>query len=87
MLKNELLSLMNVGSAIYKDLQILGISTVEQLSKADPDELYSRLQAITGKRHDPCVWDVFAAIIHEAQTGEKQPWWQWTKVRKSRLLK
>lgn len=80
--KNELFSLMNVGPATYKDLQTLGISIIEQLSKADPDELYSRLQEITGSPHDPCVWDVFAAIIHEAKTGEKIPWWQWSTVEK-----
>ncbi|GAN29924.1 helix-hairpin-helix domain-containing protein [Legionella pneumophila] len=34
----------------------------------------------------PCVWDVFAAAINEARTGEKQPWWQWTKIRKKRQL-
>lgn len=80
--KNELFSLMNVGPATYKDLEILGISSIQQLSKEEPDELYSRLQKLTGQRHDPCVWDVFAAIIHEAKTGEKTPWWQWTSVRK-----
>jgi len=82
--KNELLYLMNVGPATYKDLDVLGISSIQQLSKANPDELYSRLEAITGHPHDPCVWDVFAAIIHEARTGEKTPWWQWTALRKSR---
>lgn len=87
MQKNELLTLMNVGKATYKDLEVLGIHSIDQLSKADPDELYSRLQKITGQAHDPCVWDVFAAIIHEAKTGEKTPWWQWTTVRKKRKLK
>jgi nucleotidyltransferase/DNA polymerase involved in DNA repair len=86
MQKNELLTLMNVGKATYKDLEILGIRSIDQLSKADPDELYSRLQQVTGHTHDPCVWDVFAAIIHEAKTGEKTPWWQWTAVRKKRKL-
>jgi nucleotidyltransferase/DNA polymerase involved in DNA repair len=86
MQKNELLTLMNVGKATYKDLEILGIRNIEQLSKADPDELYSRLQQLTEHTHDPCVWDVFAAIIHEAKTGEKTPWWQWTAIRKKRKL-
>lgn len=79
---HELLSLKNVGKATLKDLEILGISSIQQLSTADPDELYARLQALTGQKHDPCVWDVFAAIIHEAKTGEKTPWWEWTKIRK-----
>ncbi len=85
--KNELLSLMNVGPATFKDLEILGITNIQQLSEADPDELYSRLAEITGHPHDPCVWDVFAAIIHEAKTGETTPWWQWTAVRKKKVLK
>ncbi len=81
--KHELLSLMNVGPATAKDLEILGIKTIQQLSQTNPDELYSRLQQVTGHTHDPCVWDVFAAIIHEAKTGEKTSWWQWTSLRKN----
>jgi hypothetical protein len=84
--KNELRSLMNVGPAIERDLSLLGITSTAELAKANPDELYERLQKITGKKHDPCVWDVFAAIIHEANTGEKLPWWHWTPIRKNRNL-
>jgi len=85
--KSELRLLMNVGPAVQDDLNLLGITTISQLSQAHPDELYARLQKITGCRHDPCVWDVFAAIIHEANTGEKIPWWHWTKIRKARSCK
>ena len=85
--ENELLQLMNVGPATYKDFQLLGIDSVKSLANASADELYARLQEVTGKTQDPCVWDVFAATIHEAQTGEKQPWWKWTKVRKQRQAK
>ncbi len=81
---NELRSLMNLGPATQKDLALLGITTIAQLAQANPDELYERLQKITEKKHDPCVWDVFAAIIHEANTGEKFPWWHWTPIRKAR---
>ncbi|MBB71471.1 MAG: Mitomycin resistance protein mcrB [Legionellales bacterium] len=76
--------LKNVGPATLKDFEILGINTVAELAEANPDELYQRLQDITGQPHDPCVWDVFAATIHEAQTGERQAWWEWTKIRKRR---
>ena len=82
--KNELLSLMNLGPATQKDLVLLGITTIADLAQANPDELYERLQKITGIKHDPCVWDVFAAIIHEANTGEKLPWWHWTPIRKAK---
>lgn len=80
--KSPLLSLRNVGKATLKDLELLGILTIEQLSQADPTELYQRIQQITDQKHDPCVWDVFAAIIHEARTGEKTDWWDWTPIRK-----
>jgi RecG-like helicase len=83
--KSPLLQLRNVGPATFKDLELLGISTVEQLAQANPTELYDRIQRITNQRHDPCVWDVFAAIIHEARTGEKTDWYQWTSVRKKSL--
>ncbi len=83
--KSELLTLMNIGPATHKDLILLGITTIAQLARQHPDELYERLCKLTGVKHDPCVWDVFAAIIHEAQTGQKNPWWQWTKVRKAKF--
>jgi RecG-like helicase len=79
---NELLTLMNVGKATNKDLEMLGITTIADLAKCNPDDLYARLQQITGIKQDPCVWDVFAAIIHESRTGEKLPWWHWSSIRK-----
>ena len=83
---NELLSLMNVGTATYRDLQLLEIESINELANACPDELYTRLQQKTGQSHDPCVWDIFAAAIDEARTGKKQSWWKWTKIRKKRQL-
>ncbi|HQS83574.1 MAG: Mitomycin resistance protein mcrB [Alphaproteobacteria bacterium 16-39-46] len=83
-LKNELLSLMNVGPAVLNDLKILGIDRIAQLRDETPDHLYEKLQTITQKKHEPCMWDVFAAIIHEAETGEKRPWWDWSKIRKNK---
>lgn len=80
--KSPLASLRNVGPATLKDLEILGITSLEQLAHANPTELYQRLQKITATKHDPCVWDVFAAIIHEAKTGQKTNWFEWTSLRK-----
>jgi len=82
--QNELRQLKNVGPATCEDFAVLGISTIAELAQADADELYLHLIKLTGQHHDPCVWDVFAATIHEAQTGEKLPWWHWTPVRKAR---
>lgn len=82
----ELRALKNVGKATEQDLTLLGITNIEQLKHQTPDELYERIQIITGTKHDPCVWDVFAAIIHEAKTGEKLSWWHFSKLRKEKMM-
>jgi len=64
--------------------ELLGITSVEALARADADTLYLRLQTLTGSDQDPCVWDTFAAAIHQARTGEATRWWDWTPVRKER---
>lgn len=84
---NELLGLHNVGKAVLRDLEILKITSVKQLATQDPDEMYIKLQKVTGVKHDPCVWDVFLSIVHEAKTGEKTKWWEWTKIRKNKAKK
>jgi hypothetical protein len=76
--------LRNVGPAARKDFAVLKIDTLEALAACDPDDLYHRLQVETGIRHDPCVWDVFAAAIHQARTGEARNWWAFTPIRKER---
>jgi len=74
----------NIGPAARADLAILGITTIEQLAASDPDQLYASLQVKTARKHDPCVWDVFAAAIHQARTGEPRDWWTFTSERKRR---
>jgi hypothetical protein len=78
------MKLRNVGPSIRADLKLIGITTVAQVSISDPDHLYLELQRVTGTRQDPCVWDVFAAAIHQAKTGEAMDWWKFTPVRKAR---
>lgn len=73
----------NVGPATLRDLERCGIRRVEDLKGRDATDLYKELCALTGTRQDPCVWDVFAAVIHEAETGEKTPWWHFTPIRKT----
>ncbi len=79
----KLHNLKNVGKATLSDLELLGISSVEELVTQDPTFLFHELERRTNHRQDPCVWDVFAAIIHEAATGEATNWWAWTSKRKA----
>ncbi len=81
---DELLALRNIGPAMRGDLALLGIRTRAQLARRSADALYRRIQQLTGRRHDPCVWDTYAAAIHQAKTGEALPWWHFTRERKRR---
>lgn len=78
----RLSDLKNVGKATLADLTLLGIDSVEELGCQDATFLFHNLERRTKHRQDPCVWDVFAAIIHEAATGEQSNWWDWTNKRK-----
>jgi hypothetical protein len=80
----NLRDLRNVGKATLEDFVILEIETVAQLAQCNPDHLFRDLQRRTGKRHDLCMWDVFAAAIHQAKTGEAKNWWAFTAMRKAR---
>src|SRR5512146_2158966 len=83
----ELADLHGVGPAILGDFHALGIRTVKQLARRDAHALYQRLCAITGKRLDPCVRDVFSAAIAQARDprleAERCCWWYWSRVRKN----
>ncbi len=77
-------SLMNVGPVIEGYLVGLGLASTRDLAKQDAGTLYQRLQRQWGRPVDPCLYDTFCAIIHEARTGEKTPWYAWTAERKRR---
>ena len=78
-----LAALRNVGKATLADFRLLGVETVVDLASQEADALYARLCAITGRRCDPCVHDVFAAAIHQAKTGEALDWWVFSRRRKA----
>ena len=74
----------NVGPAMAEDLLRLGIRSPEDLIGRDPNEMYDELGRLDGIRHDPCVRDVFAAVVSYAETGQAAPWWHFTPIRKAR---
>ncbi len=84
---HPLAGLRNVGPAALADFERLGISSLAQLAASDADTLYLELQRRTRQSHDPCVWDVFAAAIHQARTGEPLDWWHFTPARKVRQFR
>ncbi|WP_196609377.1 helix-hairpin-helix domain-containing protein [Nitratidesulfovibrio oxamicus] len=82
--------LRSVGPATRRDLDLLGVHTLAELAAADPQELYDRLCAVTGQRHDPCVLDVFACAVAQARDphlpAARRDWFAWTPHRKAGTL-
>ncbi|PRC93043.1 helix-hairpin-helix domain-containing protein [Solimicrobium silvestre] len=78
----KLEDLPNVGKATAADLRLLGIERAEQLRGQDPHNMYVRLCELTGKRHDPCVLDMFIAVVQYMEGGPELPWWAHTEERK-----
>lgn len=75
----------NVGPATAGDFETLGLRSPAELAQCDAYALYHRLCAITGVRHDPCVIDVFLAVIDFMNGAPARPWWHYTAQRKHAL--
>jgi len=84
---SRLVDLPNIGKAIAKDLQSIGIDHPRKLIGEDPYGLYNELCTLSGKRHDPCVLDVFISAVDFMEGGTPRPWWAFTDERKKRLGK
>lgn len=84
--ERELEELVSVGPAMLRDFQMLGVRSVAQLARQEPQEMYDRLCALTGERQDPCVLDTFTAAVAQARDPELPPaqrqWWFWSRERK-----
>lgn len=81
---SDLTAIPNVGPAVARMLQRLGISSIEDLRGRDGEELFARLSALDGRTHDPCLLDTFVAIVAYADGGPARPWWEHSRERKAR---
>ena len=77
----------NIGKAMANDLKLIGIDHPKNLIGREPFELYEALCAISGKRHDPCVIDVFMSVIRFMEGGDPLPWWAFTNERKKHFAR
>ena len=84
----QLGDLISIGPAMLKDFEMLGIRSVEELARRDPQRMYEKMERLTGQRQDPCVLDTFCAAVAQAKNprlpAEKCQWWWWSKKRKQR---
>jgi len=79
--------LISVGPAIKRDLELLGVRTIAQLARRNPERLYEQLCSRTGKSQDICCLDVFRAAVAQARNpripAAQRNWWYWSRVRKA----
>jgi predicted RecB family nuclease len=86
--ERKLIDLVSVGPAIARDFELLGIRSVDQLARRNPEKLYEQLCVKTGQAQDICCLDVFQAAVAQAKNpklpAEKRQWWYWSRQRKAR---
>lgn len=75
----------NVGPAVVRYLDLIGITEPSDLVGRDPVEMYELVNAAEGRRLDPCLLDTFMSVVDQASGGSARPWWSYTAERK-RLL-
>ena len=85
--ERKLSELISVGPAMVRDLNLLGINSVKELARRSPQQMYSRLNRLHGKKQDICVLDAYRAAVAQAKdpllSPEKSQWWYWSRLRKA----
>ncbi|GAA3760489.1 helix-hairpin-helix domain-containing protein [Salinactinospora qingdaonensis] len=74
--------LANVGPALERRLNRIGITRVGHLCACDPVELYERICVDQGRREDLCLLDVLMSAVDQAAGAAACPWWHYTPHRK-----
>ena len=82
---SALLELANVGPAVARYLERVGITETSQLAGRDAMEVYDEMCAASGRRLDPCLLDTVMSAVEQADGGPARPWWDYTAERKRRL--
>ena len=80
--------LVSVGPAMVRDFEMLGIRSVRQLARRNPEKLYEKLCEVSGQAQDICCLDVFRAAVAQARNPrlplEQAQWWYWSRQRGAR---
>jgi len=83
----QLAELISVGPAMLRDFELLGIRSVPQLARQNPERLYAKLCRTAQQHQDICCLDVFRAAVAQARNprlpAEQCQWWYWSRQRKA----
>jgi hypothetical protein len=72
----------NVGPRVARDFVTLGFTKPADLVGKDAFVLYTDLCKKTKTRHDPCLLDVFLAVVDFMDGAPAEHWWHYTSERK-----
>jgi len=79
--------LVSVGPAIVRDFDLLGIHSIAQLARRNPEKMYETLCEVKRQVQDICCLDVFQAAVAQARNPrlpmEQCQWWYWSRRRKA----
>jgi hypothetical protein len=82
--RDELRTVPSIGPSLAADLRALGVRSVRDLRRRNPERLYARLNRLRG-RQDPCVLYSFRCAVYYARTPRPAPrllkWWNWKERR------
>jgi hypothetical protein len=86
--ERQLEDLISVGPAMLRDFNLLGVRSVKELARRNPQMMYSQLNRLKGQTQDICCLDVFRAAVAQAKdpllSPEKSKWWYWSRLRKEK---
>jgi nucleotidyltransferase/DNA polymerase involved in DNA repair len=87
-IQRQLAELISIGPAMLRDFDQLGIRSVAQLAKQNPQRMYTRLERIIGQHIDLCVLDTFCAAVAQARNprlpAAQCQWWYYSRKRKAK---
>lgn len=89
--ERRLEDLISVGPAMLGDFELLGIRSVAQLARQNPQRMYERLCERKAQAVDICCLDVFTAAVEQARDprlpAAKCQWRYWSRQRKAARAK
>ena len=76
----QLKDLVSIGPAMLEDFELLGIHSVAQLKRRNPQRMYRDLCRIRNQVIDPCCLDTFVAAVAQAKDPnlpieQRQSWY------------
>lgn len=74
-----------VGPSIAQDLWDLGIRSLDDLKKRNPETMYQQSCALRGQHIDRCLLYVFRCAVYYVTEKDHDPellkWWHWKDPR------